>query len=214
MDDTHNKPEDNEYIDVQGVDVTHEDRQAAMQADYDARVWGEIVDGGGDDPEPQVINPIPLKKKMSVGERTRRATSLKLAGASYASIAQTLGYNDASAARKAVMRGMDSALQENAAELRKLHYGRLEHMLMLLWPDVNQRDLASMGTALGVMDRMERLYGLAAPDKLDVTAGTRETVIVADGDKESYLKALEEAGARLAPGALGAATDDDDEDDD
>ena len=68
---------------------------------------------------------------------------------------------------------------------------------MLLWPDVNTRDLASMSAALAVMDRMERLYGLNAAEKLDIATG-RETVILADGDKESYIKALEEAGRRLA----------------
>jgi DNA-binding NarL/FixJ family response regulator len=122
---------------------------------------------------------------------------LKLAGASYAQIAQQLGYSDASGARKAVQRGMKSSLQESGSELKKIHYGRLEHMLMLLWPDVNTRDLASMSAALAVMDRMERLYGLNAAEKLDIATG-RETVILADGDKESYIKALEEAGRRLA----------------
>ena len=159
-------------------------------------------------------NPVPLKRNMSVGEKTRRAMALKLAGASYASIAQTLGYNDASAARKAVMRGMKVAQQENAGELRKIHYARLEHMLMLLWPDVNARDLSSMNAALSVMDRMERLFGLNASEKLEVSVG-KETVILADGDKDSYIAALQEAGKHLAGGVSSTtSSEDDDEDED
>ena len=159
---------------------------------------GKIV-SGADGGDIVVEQPVPLKQQMAVGEKTRRAMALKLAGASYANIATQLGYSDASGARKAVMRGMKSAQQENSGELRKIHYGRLEHMLMLLWPDVNNRDLASMGMALGVMDRMEKLYGLNAAEKVEFSA-SKETVILADGDKDSYLAALEEAGKEITTG--------------
>jgi len=160
-------------------------------------IYGEIVDDGADGGEIQINNPVPLSRSMSAAEKTRRSLALKLAGASYAQIAQQLGYSDASGARKAVQRGMKSSMQETGGELKRIHYGRLEHMLMLLWPDVNTRDLPSMSAALAVMDRMERLYGLNAAEKLDIATG-RETVILADGDKENYIKALEEAGRRLS----------------
>lgn len=177
----------------------------------EAVLYGRIINDGSDGSDIEIENPVPLRHKMSVGEKTRRAMALKLAGASYGAIAQQLGYNDASAARKAVMRGMKSSLQENAGELRRLHYGRLEHMLMLLWPDVNARDLASINTALSVMDRMERLFGLNAAEKVEVSSG-KETVILADGDKDSYIAALQEAGKHLATGlALPVPDDDDDE---
>lgn len=172
--------------------------------------YGAIVNDGSDGLPIEIENPVPLRKKMSVGEKTRRAQALKLAGASYAAIAQQLGYSDASAARKAVMRGMKSALQENATELRRIHYGRLEHMLMLVWGDVNTRDLPSMNAALAIMDRMERLYGLNAAERLEVSGGS-DTVILADGDKAAYLAALEEAGKKLS--VRSAPVGDDDEED-
>lgn len=160
-------------------------------------VYGEIIDDGSDSGNIVINNPVPLSRSMSSAEKTRRSIALKLAGASYAQIATQIGYADASGARKAVQRGMKTSLQENSSELKRIHYGRLEHMLMLLWPEVNTRDLPSMSAALAVMDRMERLYGLNAAEKIDIATG-RETVILADGDKESYIKALEEAGRRLA----------------
>lgn len=179
-------------------------------------VYGRILDDGTSGGEIEIENPVPLRHKMSVGEKTRRAMALKLAGASYAAIAQQLGYSDPSAARKAVQRGMKASLQENAGELKRIHYSRLEHMLMLLWPDVNQRDLGAMSAALAVMDRMEKLFGLNAADKLEVSTG-RETVIVADGEKDSYIAALREAGKNLATGVLSSSlgnTEDDDDDHD
>lgn len=178
-------------------------------------VHGVIVNDGEDGSPIVIDNPVPVPHAMSVGERTRRAMALKLSGASYAAIAAHLGYNDASAARKAVVRGMKGAQQENAGELRRIHYARLEHILTLLWPDVQGRDLASIQAALSVMDRMERLHGLNAAERLEVSAG-RETVIVADGDTASYIAALEEAGRRIAPGlgqGSGQAEDEDDEGD-
>ena len=66
-------------------------------------------------------------------------------------------------------------------------------MLMLVWPAVNQGDSHAVSSALQVMDRMERLYGLNEAQRVDITAGARETIIVADGEKEAYIKALKEA---------------------
>ena len=176
-------------------------------------IWGEIVDDGTLSGTVTVANPVAVKRGMSAAERTRRAMSLKLAGASYSQIAMNLGYHDASGARKAVQRGMKNALHETSSELKKIHYGRLEHMLMLLWPDVNTRDLSSMSAALAVMDRMERLYGLNAAEKIDVSTG-QQTVILADGDKESYINALREAGKRLAIDVTSSTPQDNDDEDD
>jgi hypothetical protein len=159
-------------------------------------IYGEIINIGTDTEPPLVENPVALSHSMSGAEKTRRAMALKLAGASYAQIAVTLGYHDASGARKAVQRGMKNALHETAGELKKIHYGRLEHMLMLIWPEVNQRDLPAMSAALAIMDRMEKLFALNDAQKIDIGVG-RETVILADGDKESYIQALNEAGQRL-----------------
>lgn len=176
-------------------------------------VWGRIVhDGTEDGGETVVENPTWRgSREVQVREKERRAIALKLAGASYQSIAQQLGYASATGAWKAVQRGMKKSLQEGAGELRRIHYGRLEHMLMLLWPDVNRKDLPSMHTALSIMDRMERLFGLNAAERIEVSSG-RETVIVADGGKDDYIKALQEAGQRLA-GVVNDPGDEDDEDD-
>ena len=162
-------------------------------ASADDLIYGRIVDDGSDGGEIVIENPVPLTVRMSSKEKQKRAMALKLAGASYAQIADNLGYADSSGAYKAVSRGMKNSLQESAGDLRKIHYGRLEHMLMLVWPAVNQGDSRAVNSALQVMDRMERLYGLNEAQKVDITAGARETIIVADGEKAAYIKALKEA---------------------
>ena len=162
-------------------------------ASADDTIYGEILSDGSDGGDIVIDNPVPLTVKMSSQEKQKRAMALKLAGASYAQIAESIGYADASGAYKAVSRGMKNSLQESAGDLRKIHYGRLEHMLMLVWPAVNQGDSSAVSSALQVMDRMERLYGLNEAQKVDITAGARETIIVADGEKSEYIKALREA---------------------
>lgn len=192
-------------------DSAGEDNINVPNTEDNQTVWGEVIEAH--DGSFAINNPVPLSRQMSGAEKTRRAMALKLAGASYAQIAMQLGYHDASGARKAVQRGMKSALQETAGELKKIHYGRLEHMLMLLWPEVNQRDLPAMSAALAVMDRMERLYGLNAAEKIEVGTGMN-TVILADGDKESYIQALEEAGKRVVEAVKSSSLDSEVDDDD
>jgi len=159
--------------------------------------WGEILHDGLDGQPIEVRNPVHVPRRLSTMERQRQAIALKLAGASYPQIADKLDYHSPNAARVAVTKGLENSLQESAKDLRKIHYGRLEHMLMLVWPRVNTGDQSSIQTALTIMDRMERLYGLAAPQKIDVSHGVREAIIVADGDRDSYLKALQEAATAI-----------------
>jgi len=163
----------------------------------DTGEWGEILHDGLDGSEIEVRNPTHVPRRLSSKERQRQAIALKLAGASYVQIAAKLGYASTETARSIITKGLDASLQENAKELRKIHYGRLEHMLMLVWPRVNTGDQSSIQTALTIMDRMERLYGLAAPQKIDVNHGVRETIIVADGDRDNYLRALQEAASAI-----------------
>ena len=156
-------------------------------------VHGKIINDGTDGNDIEIENPVNVKRQWSAAEKQKRAIALKLAGASYKSIAENLGYADSSGAHKAVSRGLKASLQENAGELRKIHYGRLEHMLMLVWPQVNTGDLSAVNTGLSIMDRMEKLYGLNAAEKIDVSAGPRETLIVADGEKDQYIENLRAA---------------------
>ena len=162
-------------------------------ASADEPVYGEILNDGENGEEIVIAAPVPVSARMSAREKQRRAMALKLAGASYAQIAENLNYATSSGAHKAVTRAMHNSLQENASELRRIHYGRLEHMLMLVWPDVNHGETSAINTALSVMDRMERLFGLNVAEKVDINTGPRETVIMADGDKSEYIEALKRA---------------------
>lgn len=188
-------PDANEIGEIDSIDETGVED---VNEDDEEVVYGEIIEYNDDDPESSVIsNPVPVKRQLSATEKTRRAIALKLAGASYTAIARQLGYADASGAKKAVQRGMNGLVQEDAKELRAIHYARLEHMLMLVWPDVNQRDYGAMGVAVGIMDRIERLHGLTRYEMFEGQEDlSDEGVLVVEGGKDEYIKGLKEASKR------------------
>ena len=130
-------------------------------------------------------------KAIAQAERVRSAIELRKAGASYQQIADQLGYSDPSGAYRAVSRGLNSLVKEPAEELRTVQYERLNHMLIALWPRVQQGELSAMDRALGIMDRMSRLFGIEAPS-LNLHQHQSD-VIVIDGSKSDYIDALKRA---------------------
>lgn len=132
---------------------------------------------------------------VSPSERLRRAIQLRLAGLRWDRIAQECGYSSGPAACIAVSKALKELNAESVEELRRVMGARLEHMLMLLWPDVNTKDLGSMSMALSVMDRMARLYGLESPLQIQ-QSGTVEhvgAVLVVEGNQEQYIAAMRAA---------------------
>lgn len=169
------------------------DRKLSLINPDETGEWGEILNDGTDGEAIEIRNPVKPPHALSVAERHRQAIVLKLAGASYATIAERLGYSSANKAKEAINKGMRNGLQESAKELRRIHYGRLEYLLMQVWPRASQGDQSAIHTSLNIMDRMAKLFGLDAPQQVDVTHNSRETIIIAEGERDQYLKALRAA---------------------
>lgn len=125
------------------------------------------------------------------------AVALRLAGASYPEIAEALGMESESTARRAVER--DLALRAADAEpekrelLRAQSGARLERLLRGLWQKAtNPNDpehLPAVTRALAIIDRHTRLYGLDAPAEVVVhtptTAEIEAWVMRVVGEQES-----------------------------
>jgi AraC-like DNA-binding protein len=137
-------------------------------------------------------------------EKRRKALELRKTGATYDQIAQFVGYNDGSAARKAVIKAFGQVIQEPVAEVRVIQIERLNHMLMTLWPKVNQVDENAIRTSLAVMDKIDALMGTEAARQVEVT--NTGAVLVVDGNKDDYLRALKKMagissdGHNVSPG--------------
>lgn len=137
-------------------------------------------------------------------EKRRRALESRKAGMTYQQIAQAVGYNDASAARKAVMKAYQEVIIEPVAELKTLQVERLSHMLLILWPQINAGDQGAIRTATLLMDKIDRLMGtetapLHGSGDVHIHNGS-PGVLVIDGSKDDYIASLKRmTGAGVGP---------------
>lgn len=153
--------------------------------------------------------PSPTEPRMVLArEREKEAVDLRIEGASFDLIAETLGYHDKSGARKAIMRALERYAPEPLEELRRLELARLDVAQAGIWDGVRDGDLEAVDTFLKISTRRARLLGLDAPASLR---------IIPEGLIEAEIRELEErlrqigddgnsGGDEAAPGeARGAA---------
>ena len=118
-------------------------------------------------------------RPASVPNRSgRAATALRLAGASYADIAETLGFSSTEKARNAVEQ--DLALrpddEESRTKLRGEEAARIERLLRGVWTKATDptspEHLPAARVALALIDRHARLLGLDMPTEVVVYTPT------------------------------------------
>ena len=97
--------------------------------------------------------------------KERRAIELRITGATYAQIADELGYASKGPAHKAVIRGLRRWGTEPAEELRKLEAARLDAATAAIWPKVEEGDLPAIAVYLRISARRARMLGLDPPQE-------------------------------------------------
>lgn len=105
--------------------------------------------------------------------RARAAVALRIAGASYQQIADAQQFADAATARRVVEATIAATVApEDVDHLRQLTGMRLERLLQAVWPKaLKEKDpdqLAYSRTALAIIDRHAKLFGVDAPQKVEV----------------------------------------------
>ena len=106
--------------------------------------------------------------QIAAVERQRQAVQLRLAGATYAQIAEKLGYRQAAGALKAVEAALAKTLREPTDQLRELELARLDALWLSIWPQAQQGSLGAVDRCLRIQERRARLLGLDAPKELAV----------------------------------------------
>lgn len=125
-------------------------------------------------------------QRARTAQRRNQAIQLRLAGAEWQQIADTLGYSDRAAANKDVTRALDAAVREQDASaevLRETELQRLDRLQRGLWTAAIAGDPRAVETVLRVMDRRMKLLGLDIPpdveDRMRREAATRAGVHIA-----------------------------------
>lgn len=121
------------------------------------------------------------RKKGGPANRANAAVSLRVAGATYGEIAETLGYANASAARDAVETSLAAKTSESDREsIRRTEGARLDRLLRGVWrkatDDTHPEHLAAVGKALAIIDRHARLFGADAPQEVVHYMPTQEQI--------------------------------------
>lgn len=117
-------------------------------------------------------------QRARTAQRRTQAIALKLAGAEWQQIADTLGYADRGAACKDVTRALETYVAEGRAGaevLRETELLRLDRIQRGLWPQAVAGDTRAADTVLKVIDRRMRLLGLDVPP--DVEEQIRRQVV-------------------------------------
>ena len=130
------------------------------------------------------------KRRLEATERQRQALELRKSGASFESIARTLGYKGRSSAYRAVMAALRKTLQEPADELRKLELNRIDVALLGIWKLVRVGHLQAIDRFVKLAERRAKLVGLDAPTKWAPTDPTGEKEYIGLTDEERMVKIL------------------------
>jgi hypothetical protein len=154
----------------------------------------EVIHGDlviSDDGSVDVVSPVDPSKQLSVKEKQRIAMNLKMMGASYQSIADNVGYADASGAYRAVQSGMKEALKDSAVDLRNMTYMQLQQLFMVWWPKALKGDAQATAICMQISDRITSLFGLSGMPVEEES--TDQGVLVVGGSGDQYADALRKA---------------------
>ncbi|MDT0377241.1 hypothetical protein RM572_00425 [Streptomyces sp. DSM 42041] len=148
-------------------------------------------------------------KRAQVAQRRTQAIAMRLAGVEWATIADRLGYSSKGAAHTDVTRALRQSTSELAGqveEMRTLQQLRTDRLLAAVWAKAIKGDLKAVETALKLMERHAKLYGLDAPSRVSVDAERLGSEI---GDLLTALTDEDEATGAAGGQAAGVGHHDD-----
>lgn len=118
-------------------------------------------------------------RRLAAVERQRQALALRIGGATFDQIAQTLGYSAKAGAYLAVMAALNRVPEPEAKVYRQVNLERLNRMRLRYWSTLQQaiphgsrmpaEDLDLMHMELAIQRQEARYLGLDAPVKQEIT---------------------------------------------
>lgn len=146
-------------------------------------------------------------------ERELKVLNLRLAGATWAEIAQAMGYAGPSSAYYTYQKAAERMIRPKLEEYRDLELDRLDRLQRGLWKKAAGGDPRAVDSVLRIIDRRAKLLGLDAPQNINLQA----EVVTYDGSaiEQRTIEIIElvrQAGGTAGElgssvGATGADTD-------
>src|SRR5579859_5376276 len=134
------------------------------------------------------------RKQAEARERMAEALRLRMAGATYQSIADALGYANRKGAHKAIHAAIKDITSEPAREVRELELARLDTALLAIWDAVRGGNLLAIDRFIRLQHQRALLLGLYAPTRLDVTTWQDKVIELLRGGKIAPQEVIDEFG--------------------
>ena len=138
-------------------------------------------------------------RRITAVEKQRRAVELRMAGHTWQTIADTLGYRNHSSAICAVEAALKRTLEPATDSFRALTLERLTKVIQVFWPRMLQGDYSAARTVMQATSDIRKLMGLDSPVQVEHGGNgipiQHEVVNIEIGDVTEALKVLAEVGA-------------------
>lgn len=111
--------------------------------------------------------------------KQEKALRMFIAGGDYQLIADTVGYASRASAYTAVRTAIarhNTEMADLATEAGVLAQKRLDALWQIAYPKAARGDMPAVGTCLAIHDRMVRLQGVEAPQRVEATVTVRADI--------------------------------------
>lgn len=132
-----------------------------------------------------------LEKEL-IRPRWWYAQQLRMAGASWEEVAKSIGYQNASTAQTAVVKGKRHRSKEEMEDIVDLELDRLDMLQLICWRQAQAGDLKAVHEILSIIQLRMKFLGTEKKPN-EVTATSTNTAIFIGGDQEQYVKQLQAA---------------------
>jgi hypothetical protein len=126
---------------------------------------------------PKLDQGVPGHEPINRAARITQAVSLRLAGMTYAQIAEATGYSSPAACQQAIYRASERMLREAIDEFRELENSRLDRLQAAVWQSAMQGNAQAVTSVVKVMERRAKLNGLDAPQQVVINEEHRTSIL-------------------------------------
>ena len=166
--------------------------------DYDDVGGGTVLVFRNSDSQPVAVP----SDVVTAAERAYRCYMDRVAGMSWAAIAQREGYPSAGAAQYDVQRYMEEAkalvVEKSQRDMLALEVARYDALQHAVWPQAMAGHVPSVMAVVSIISKRTDLVGLD-PDKMNEAAEEARRTVVVPTDPDGYIEAMQRAAGEPAP---------------
>jgi len=162
---------------------------------------GRYNHGSWEERELKIHDPFILPDRMELEHEIERpkywyAHQLRLAGATWAEVAEALGYASAQSAHGAVANALDRAGQarQTATEMLDLELERLDMLQLVHWRAARQGDIKATEIVLKISAQRAKLIGLGETSQYEDEKTDKSTILIG-GNEDEYIAGIKKAQA-------------------